>query len=128
MIEDSEKQKIFLKEVLGIQSKLNESNSKDVVSAQKFAKDFVEGFAESNPFVDAEKLKEIQENYSLEDIVEELKGYDMVDQIDQLMSELATTDISHEGNSIDGSMFLEKWEELKSKYKAYNESEDINNL
>jgi hypothetical protein len=128
MSNDPEKQKIFLKEILSVQSKLNENDSEKSASSRKFAKDFVEGFAENNPFVDAEKLNEIQKNYSLEDIVEELKDYNLVDQIDQIIAAFSGADINHEGRSIDGSIFKEKWEELKSKYKAYNDSEDINNL
>lgn len=128
MFEDSEKQKIFLKEILGIQSKLNEDQSPEMISSQKFAQDFVDGFAEESPFVDKDKLKKVQEEYSLEQIIDELKDYDLIDQIDQIIKQFSEADLSHQGSSIDGSIFQDKWEEIKKKYEAYSDSEDINNI
>ncbi|NDG52581.1 MAG: hypothetical protein EBY39_06105 [Flavobacteriia bacterium] len=125
---DNFDQSIFLKELFNLQKQ--QASDKDFSLAKKFGDDFIKGFSEDNPYVKKDTIEKIKQQYSEEDIINFLKdnNIDIVNSIDEVIGNLAQTDVSHAGHSIDGSFVENFWENLKTKYEEHKESEDINNL
>ena len=53
---------------------------------------------------------------------------DIISMIDDIFKNLSETEISHGGHSIDASVISDFWDNMKSKYKAHSDFEDINNI
>tara|TARA_A200000159_G_C7258217_1_gene311886 strand:- start:488 stop:868 length:381 start_codon:yes stop_codon:yes gene_type:complete len=125
---DSFKQAIFLKELFKLKNQ--QSGNKDWDSASQFGEDFIRGLSKDNPYVDKEKLSKLQSSKSEEEMIDMLKesNIDIISMIDDIFKNLSETEISHGGHSIDASVISDFWNNMKSKYKAHSDFEDINNI
>jgi mRNA-degrading endonuclease RelE of RelBE toxin-antitoxin system len=125
--------KHFIRELLSLPHKFNNQHSKEEQQSVEFQSNIIEGFAENLP-------KEIKDEIHNTQVKDEdyVKMFDKMSPEDQdqfvsffetLIDNISDQDpMHHKGYTFNPTDIYNKYHKLKSKYDAYQDSEDINNF